>query len=207
MRKMAPFCGSITLIEVSHKLPRHNQSLKCPRAESRTERNQNVFRSGPIDDEQLSNDVRTKVASFHQLYYKNAWHCGASLSKCMHRILSTAGCSCDCRICGSKTPWLWVTKKKTTQELWVMIAVQSSTHITHGLSARWTLAQHYRYSTGLLKYRWHRQMNSLLLAAVLCGHPHHCSYWRDRSMNGLRPCYDCSWLVSWPLYPDWKECA
>jgi len=28
---------------------------------------------------------------------------------------------------------------------------------------------------------------------------------RDRPMSGLCRCCDCLWLMSWPLYPDWKE--
>jgi len=73
----------------------------------------------------------------------------------------------------------------------------------HGLSACCTLIQHIMYSTVQLKYRWHWQMKSLSPATVSCSSPHQCSYWTDRS---VRPCCDCSWLMSWTLYPDWKEC-
>ena len=47
-------------------------------------------------------------------------------------------------------------------------------------------------------------MESLSPAAVLCGRIHCCSYWRDRSVSDLILVgRDCSWLVSWTLYPDW----
>jgi len=65
--------------------------------------------------------------------------------------------------------------------------------------------QHTMYSTGQVKYRWHRQMKSLSHTAVLCSSPHHCySYWPGPWVV-CRSCCSCSWLVSWTSYPDWKE--